>query len=117
MLAALVDVDFRGHARLAQRQIEQHAVFGRNARVAVGVKQKRRWSLGRYLRFVREAGSELWIGIVAQQVPHGASMRVRCNERDDRITEDHEVRPRAGPVDRLGRVRQPGVKMRSGRGR
>ena len=51
--ALFVDVKFRRDARFAKREVEQHAVLRRHARVFVGVEQECRRRFASHLSFVR----------------------------------------------------------------
>ena len=87
---------------LPQREIEQHAVLGRHARVLIGVEEESGGRLRGHLFFVGEALDELGVGILAQQVAQGAAVRVFGGERDDRIGQDEEIGAAALAVDGVG---------------
>jgi hypothetical protein len=76
MRTALIDVQLGRHARFAERQVEEHAVFRRYRLIAIGVEQKRGRSLGGHLRLVGEILNQLRIGLGPQQILSRAWMAV-----------------------------------------
>jgi hypothetical protein len=54
--------------------------------------------------------------MVAQEIVQRALMRVRRGEGDHRVGQDHEIRPRAGAIERVGGVRIARVEVRAGGG-
>lgn len=67
----LVNVKFCRHPRLSQSHVERHAVFSRNTRVIIRVKEKGWRRLSGDLLFIGEILGQLGIGVIAQQVLSG----------------------------------------------
>src|ERR1017187_1660609 len=123
MRTAFVDVQFRGHARLAQRRIEHHAVLHRHGGVRGGVEQEGGRGLRRHLGFIRQARHQFGIGILAQQIAPRALMR-ELAEGNHRIAQHQKVRTAAAAAPaskcvpaveaRCPPAEKPMIPMRSG---
>jgi len=109
--AFLVDVQIKRHMIFPQRRREHHAVFHRHGFVLECLPDEARRRVGRHLKFVGEQLHQFRRRIGAKQ--HVVRTLVReLAHRDDRIAEDADVRPRALPLNRVGRIRVARIEMR-----
>ena len=99
MGSVLEDVHLDRHLRALQRKVEAHAVLGNDAGIRVGMKEERRRRLRCDPKIVREILYQLWVRVLTEKISNRPAMSNRRVERDDRVSENQEVRPAADAID------------------